>query len=247
MDLFNIEQLSELSDLKKNYYIHDVRIRVNDNVLLLYVLREKVGIKVAPGVTSERQLHNIQKKLAKEYDVNVEIIYVNSESHELLESACLEILNQRFNKIISALYISFINNSVVDIWLASEELTKELKEDIANSINQILKEANLELKNIQWINSIFELPSLLYILKTVKIFQPITLEELLIKITVDFQNISDKWLNGMLDKLRKKKLLSREKVGSYQLTELGLSALPSLASSNSLDIQRALALGGKKW
>ncbi|HCM0829472.1 hypothetical protein HJ170_16905 [Vibrio parahaemolyticus] len=245
--MFSVDKLSELAELKKRFYVSDVRIRYSDNALLLYVPRDKVGSKVTANFTSERQLSNVKKQLSDKYSVDVEVIYKISESNETLESSCFDILNKKFKDVISAFYMSFLNVSTVDLWIAAEELDDKLKEEISNSVNIILSEAELQIRNIQWINPLYELPSAPFVLKELKIRQPISLEELSSALSSEFPVINEKWLNRLLDKLRKKKFVSREKVGLYQLTELGLLSLPSAGSSNSLDVQRALALGRRKW
>jgi len=244
--LFKLNKLEEFPKIQSTHYVSDVRIRQADNALLLYVPRNKVSGKINRDCTSERQLKNLQKKLANKYDLVVEIIYTYPENQENLESACYQILNQRF-KNIKEIYLSFLNESTIDVWIAVDNLTSTIESDITASLNNIVNESSLTLHSIQWVNPVVDLPTYLYILNSLKIHQPIKISRLTEIISKTFSAVNEKWLNKNLDTLRKKKFLIREKTGFYQVSERGLAVLPNQLSSNSSDVQRALALGKRKW
>ena len=245
--MLNLDGLEKDHAIKSKYYVTSVRTKQSDNTLLLYVPLDKVAKKVTSNHTSERQLDNLARKLSIEYSINVEIVYKSTESHEELESGYLFILNNKFKGKILELYISSSSEEEIDVWLATNDENETLKEEISVSLNNIIDESSLKLRSIQWANPAFDLPTLPYILKTIKIHQPIDLKSLAEIITTNYPSANNKWINRSLDKLRKSKFLIREKSGYYQLCEQGLVAVPSQASSSSSDVVRALALGKRKW
>lgn len=92
-----------------------------------------------------------------------------------------------------------------------------------------------------------DLPSSIFILRLVKIKQPINISGLEILLKEDYPSIHEKWINRQLDGLRKKKFIIRTKSGQYTLTSLGLVIVPAGTNNNSSDIERALELGKRKW
>lgn len=92
-------------------------------------------------------------------------------------------------------------------------------------------------------------PGRLTLLTTIKIGQPIAVEELHRRvIELGFGVDSVKWLSHQLDALRKDGLVLRSAEDSmYRLTQNGISVLPAAKGRTSTDVQRCLALARRRW
>lgn len=245
--MVDIEKVKHILSDKKYNFIDDVRYRPSDDVILLYVPQEKILDKSKKGYTSNRQLEFIKKKIVETYGITAEVIVTQSEDHIDLEAGVFQILNRKFDDKVLALYLSFSGVDVVNVWIDIEGLNQELLEDIERHLRDILAEANILVNAISWISTESEVPTLATILREIKINQPIELNGLLELLHEDYSSVSDKWLNRKLDQLRKKGFLRREKNGCYVLTALAIATVPAGTRYTSSDIERALALGKRKW
>ena len=245
--MVDIAKVQKYFEGKKYDFIVDIRHRPSDDVILLYVPQEKILEKSKKGYTSHRQLEFIKKKIAEEYEMTAEVVVTQSEDHFDLEAGVFQILNRKFDDKVLALYLSFSGEEVVNVWIDVVGLNQGLLDDIEGHIRSILEEANIIINAINWTSTESELPTLAAILRETKINQPIDIKRLLDLLHEDYASISDKWLNRKLDQLRKKGFLRREKNGCYVLTALAIASVPAGTSYTSSDIERALALGKRKW
>lgn len=245
--LLDTDEIMESIDGRLRKFISDVRFRPSDEAILLYVSREKISEKVQTGFTSERQMENLKKRLKNKLSKNVEVIFTLLETHQGLEDAFHQMINHRFKGEVLSFYMSFVNEKNVNAWIEVTESGKEIKEEIERYYLKMLEEAELLSGFIQWIDSSCELPSLPWLLRFLKVRQPINLSCLVKVVSNDYPAISKKWLSHKLDRLRKKDLIMREKSGNYVLTSKALSVVPAGAKYTSSDIDRALALGRRKW
>jgi len=245
--LSDIKKVKKYLEDKKYDFIVDVRHRPSDDVILLYVLQKKILQKARKGYTSNRQLEFIKKKISEEYGANAEVVVTQSEDHFDLEAGVFQIINLKFDDRVIALYMSFNSEKCVSLWLDVVGLNQELLEDIEKHLRSILAEANVLVNAISWTSTESDMPTFPAILREIKICQPIDLDGLLEILHKNYISISDKWLNRKLDQLRKKGFLRREKNGFYVLTALALASIPAGTRHTSSDIERALALGKRKW
>lgn len=245
--MFDIAKLQKYLEGKKYDFIIDIRHRPSDDVILLYIPQEKILEKSKKGYTSNRQLEFIKKNIAKEYEMTAEVVVTQSEDHFDLEAGVFQILNRKFEDKVLALYLSFGGDEVVNVWIDVVGLNQELLDNIEEHLRSILAEANIIVGAISWTSTESEFPTLAGILREIKINQPIELQKLLDLLHEDYASISDKWLNRKLDQLRKKGFLRREKNGCYVLTALAIASVPAGTRYTSSDIERALALGKRKW
>ena len=228
-------------------YVSNIRIRASDETILIYVPREKLAAKVSPGFTSLRQLGNLKKILSKRYSSLVEVIFTESESHKELESGFFQLLKRRFDHKVVSFYVSFVDEGEVDTWVECLELTDELKSEVEEYLEDLLKGASLKLANVNWLESSLEMPSTPVLLRLVKPSQPIDINKISILLKKTYPGIEEKWLKNKLDSLRRKQLLIWQRPGLYALTSLGLSLVPTGARRSSSDVSRALDLGRRKW
>jgi len=156
----------------------DVRLRPSDETIMLYVPQERVAPIVRTGFTSLRQLKGLSKKLAEKFGGRSEVILVQDEAQQELESGFYQMLNRKFNDQIVSLYISFRDESVVDAFIEVSELNDGLQREIETHYKNILEEAALRLGDLQWLESPSNLPSLIALLRSLKALQPIDLQGL---------------------------------------------------------------------
>lgn len=246
--MLDIKDVQEFVKSINSIFNFDVRLRPSDDTVMLYVPQSSVATNVKPGFTSFRQLNNLKKKLAEEYSVNSEIIFVQNDAQQELESGFYQILNRKFNDQIISLFTSFSEESKVDAYIEVEELTESLQREIEDHFASLLNEAELQLGVMQWLDSPADLPGLIVLLRRLKALQPVDLSGITENIQENYSSVTDKWVSHKLDQLRKKGFLLRQKsTGTYVLTDKALKVIPAGARRTSSDIDRALALGKRKW
>lgn len=246
--MLNIEGIKSYLVSKKKNYVTDVRIRSSDETIMLYVSQDRISSKVKSGLTSFRQLNNLKKAITQKFSRNAEVILFQNDAQKELESGFYQILSRKFDGQIISLYISFRDKFVVDGFIEVANLTAQLQTEISEHFNSILKDAELQLGSLYWLDSPADFPTIVALLRVLKVLQPVSLKELTVEIQKDYGSVSDKWLNHKLDQLRKKGFILRQKINStYVLSGDALRVIPAGARRTSSDIERALALGRKKW
>lgn len=245
--MLNTEEIQEYVKGQNVPFDLKVRLRPSDETIMLYVPQIRVGQKVENGLTSIRQLNNLKKHLFEKYAKPVEIILIQEESQQDLESGFFQILNRKHQDRIVSLYTSFRDGAVVDAFIEVSELGETLQQDIAANFENILKDAAFQLGSLQWLNSPSELPTLIVLLRSLKKLQPINLSNLTVEMQASYKSVTERWINHKLDQLRKKGLILRQHNELYVLTDNALRAIPATNRRTSSDIDRALALGRRRW
>lgn len=245
--LFKLDEVKEYLKEKKHDFIVDVRYRPSDDMILIYIPQEKIVEKARKGFISHRQLVFLEKQISSTHGKSVDIVVMQGEGHQELETGLYQILNRKFNDKIIALYISFVGERRVNAWIEIDKSIEGVREEIHGHLLNILGEANIELDAVSWVITQAELPSMFALLRKIKVHQPANLQELERILLQDYSSASDKWLNNKLDLLRKKGLVRREKNGCYVLSAMALTIIPAGTRYSSSDIERALALGKRKW
>lgn len=228
-------------------YVIDVRIRAYDEVILLHIPREKVAPKVKKGFTSLRQIKNLQKHLGEHFSTTVDVIFVKSEAHSDLEAGFFQLLNRRFNNQLKSFYISFSGEKMIDLWIEVQGLDGLLETRILDYLSDLITGADLVIGNIQWTGTKTNLPSIPALLRLIKTLQPVEVGALSESLKENYDSVDEKWLKKNLDNLRRKGALHWQKPGSYTLTADSLAFVPAGTRRSSSDIDRALALGRRKW
>lgn len=246
--LINIDEIKSYLASKKKTYVADVRIRPSDETVMLYVSQDRISSKVHSGLASLRQLNNLKKDITQKFSRNAEVILFQNDAQKELESGFYQILNRKFDGQIISLYISFRNQSVVDGFIEVANLTEQLLTEISKHFNSILEDADFQLGSLYWRDSPADFPTVVALLRVIKVLQPVTIKELIVEVQKNYSSVSDGWLNHKLDLLRKKGFILRQKINNtYVLSGEALRVIPAGARRNSSDIERALALGRKKW
>ncbi len=235
--------------IKKQYtnFTFEVRIRPSDETIMLYIPQDNLGKIVGKKQTSIRQLNNLKTKLTDQFSKNSEFIFIQDSFQQDLEASFFQMLNRKFDRNIISLYTSFHGDAAVDAFIEVGQLNENLQQDIESHFKKILSDASLNLGVLHWPDSPL-LPAVNVLLRIIKTTQPVKLDEILKKIDPSYKSVSNKWLNHKLDHLRKKGFVKRQKsTDTYVLTDKALQVIPAGARRASSDIERALALGKKKW
>ena len=246
--LSNRISVEEYIQKKKWTSISEIRLRPSDGAIMLYIPQSKLAPRVSKEHTSLRQLNFIKRDLADAYSTSVDIILFRDDGHLELEAGFNQILNRKFKGSIVSLFLSFRHESLVDAFIEVSGMSTLLQNEIAVFFRSVLKGAEIQLGEIHWLESPLSLPTSIAILRMIKELQPLSLGELAAEIRVSYKSMTDKWLANKLDRLRKNGLVIWQKNNkTYVLTKEALSVVPAGARSTSSDIDRALALGKRKW
>lgn len=245
--MLNQPPIPKFDELRAEYFISDFVIRSSDEVMVLYVPKDKVSNKAQKGFVSLKQLDNLQSKLEREFDVSTEIVLLDSDSLIKVGEGFVVLLKTTFQDIITDAQVSFLNAHNVSVTIELTEFVESSKKEAVKAfLKAILTPAQIELQTLQWDE--IELPSLIQILTSTKKLQPVKLDSLQKYLSEDYPKLQMNWLNKQLDKLIKKRALVREsEAETYVITALGLNVLPKTANRNNSDIVRALDLGKRKW
>lgn len=246
--MFEVNEIKAYLGAFRYDFVKDVRIRSYDSAVLLYVPRERIAPVVKKGLTSLRQLTNLKQRLSSQFSTSVEIVFIQSDSHVKLESAFFQLLNISFNDQVKSFYISFVKDEkTVDSWIEVIRLSDELKSQILDKYLELLNCEDLSLGNVYWFGTENELPTIPVLLRFIKTMQPVEIDVLTDRLKTDYRCVDKEWLGRVLDNLRRKGVVHWQKPGAYTLTAASLAIIPAGMRRSSSDIDRALALGRRKW
>lgn len=203
----------------------------------------------ARGQISPRQMKLIQNAAKKEIGLQIEWIVTPSQKTSSMEAALQELLNSRFPESVSAVFFSPLKTAPVSVWLErnpKDESRPELAA-LRAVVEQFLKLYDVT-ELLVMDGDTVDSPTNPMIMRRLKVVAPATREQLADALRAAGSTIPDlRWLQSKLDALRKEGLIVRSKTGEYCLTELGLGVVPHGRNRSSSDVERALALGRRKW
>ena len=210
---------------------------------------DRIADLAGKGLISPRQMKLIQSSVAKELGLQIEWVVTPSQRTSAMEAALNELLEGKFPGVVSAVFISSPRTAPVSVWIERNPKDESRPELAALEcvIGQFLKLYDIADPLVTDGDSV-DLPSNPVILRKLKVLAPITTQRLAEALRAAGSTVPDlRWLQSKLDTLRKHGLLIRSKAGEYCLTELGLGAVPHGPNRLSSDVERALALGRRKW
>jgi hypothetical protein len=216
---------------------------------VLFVPGDRVAAKTGKGMTSHRQMKLLQQAAKHELGLDVEWIVTPGQQAAALEAALQQLIEAHHPGAVGAVYISSPKVVPVSVWV-------ETKANAQNppqlAVLKALVEKFLKLYDIAdplvMYGDSENLPSNPTILRKLKIHAPLTTEQLAGFLVSSRSVIPNaRWLQTRLDALRKRGLVVRSPEGQYSLTEFGLEIVPYGKTRSSSDIERALALGRRKW
>lgn len=245
--MLDLCEIKEYIKTKKYVFITDVRFRPSDDTILIYISHNMVIEKVKTGFTSRRQIEYIKKNISNLFGKIVDVIFIKTEEQQNIEEEIYHELNQTFDEKVISLYLTFSGDNQIDAWVEVENLNDDFKTIIEKYLTIVLDERDFSLNVISWVNSLLELPTLPYLLRMIKTHQPIEMRGLLELLNEEYSSISYIWISRKLEQLMQKGLIQRDRNGSYVLLSAALSLIPAGTRYTSSDIERALALGKRKW
>jgi hypothetical protein len=191
----------------------------------------------------------LRNQILKKFGLSIEWVITQGELVATIESALLKLLQDRFPGVISSAIVSSLHVYPVSVWLEATPGAKVLPSIAA--VSEVCKEL-LKVFGVKSLSVVYadseELPSNPMILRCLKKHAPITGDHLAKKLKLEGLTIPDpRWLHKKLDTMRRNGLLVWLKGEKYSLTELALSVVPYGKTRNSSDVERALALGRRKW
>ncbi|AJJ18264.1 hypothetical protein NUF47_003398 [Yersinia enterocolitica] len=242
------EKITKILEDKKASYISSFRFNEISGSILLEIPLDTVRDTATGGFTSKRQINNLVKLLENELDKSIIVSFRQSKTWNDLEAGLRALLIKLYQDKINDLVISSTNQTSSIVWVfINIAIDDETKKDIENFISNYLSNALIILDAINFIFPKKQEPSSLAILRTIKIESPVLIEKLFNYLVYrDFYIPSEKWLSARLDVLRKKGFIIRNIDGSYALSGLGLSVVPSTTSKSSSDIERILSLAKRR-
>lgn len=250
MDLANIKNLKAYLEAKKITFATELHVRPNSDTVLISVPESAVGKTSAENLTSHRKLTFLKAKIASDLKITVEFLLVRDNIQNQIESGLNALIASKFPKVIKEAFLSFNSDGVYDAWLElveGAESDAESRAEFRSAFEKYLKNFDVKLGVLRTADE-FELPTLTQILRAAKRLAPVKADALFDAVqTLGIKAPSASWIERKLDILRKRKLLIRFMDGSYSLTEAGLSTVPHSKNRSSSDIERALALGRRKW
>lgn len=215
----------------------------------LCVPGERIANLAGQGQISHRQMKLIKTAAKKECGLDIEWVVTPNERTNAVETALLELLATRFPGAVNAVFISSLKSEPVSVWL-DRNTQNEAPPDLSalrEVVEQLLKLYGV-VTFLVMDGAGADTPTNPMILRRLKIVAPATTEQLAEALSAAGATIPQaRWLQSKLDTLRKQGFVVRSNTGAYCLTELGLSLVPHSRNRNSSDIDRALALGRRKW
>lgn len=245
-----ITRLKEFLALKGIDFVSEIRAsRTPPFDFVLCVPGDRIAQLAGEGQISRRQMKLLQTAAKKECGLDVGWIVTPSEKTNAVETALLELLASRFPTAVNAVFISSLKSEPVSVWLdrnPANEAPPELS-SLREVVEQFLKLYRVAAVLVMD-GASADTPTNPMILRRLKIIAPATTKQLALALTAAGATIPQaRWLQSKLDTLRKQGLVVRANNGEYCLTELGLSLVPHSQTRTSSDIDRALALGRRKW
>jgi hypothetical protein len=248
-DSSRIDELKQFLADKTFGFISEIRPSYSGKFhFTIFVSADRVSRRAGKGLTSEAQLSLVARAIKEELDLEIQWVITPSDQADALEAALRKLIEQRYPHAVASIYISSPKIAPVSVWV---EMRREVERlPTQNALETIVKEFFdlFDVKEVAVICESDHVPTDPMILRRIKKSAPVKISEL----AGDFQAQgfvipNERWLNSRLDRLRKKGLLIRSAEGTYVLSEAGTRTVPHNRNRSSSDIERALALGRRKW
>lgn len=252
LGLHKLEQVRSFLKRRRANFFVDLRLRPSDGTVLATVPSASIEKRAGKGKTSLRQLQYIRKAIDKELGINLEFLVSMGEELGTLESGLRLLLESRFPNDVADCFISLSRARLVDVWIDLAHplsvVSSDKMKQLSRAISDYFKLYEMEIGHIDWGGMEKEPPSPVAILRAIKKAAPAPVHTIK-RLLEDggFSIPSASWIERKLDVLRKQNTVLRQENGSYVLTDIGLRSVPHGAYRSSSDIERALALGRKKW
>jgi len=246
----NITSIVALLNSNNVNNITDIKYVPDSNMIFISIPSSDVSSTAEKGKISTRQINIIKKQISDKFQIAAEFIIFIDQNHKKIEDGLNVLLKGKYSEFNVEAIISFISYNRADIWVNGDDnkMTQQLFSKISQDIKIYLTIFNISINNIFKNVSEKVTPSSVVIIKIIKKYSPVTLQNIMSKLNdLNYFIPSHDWISSQLDTLRKKGYVIWQENNTYVLTHKGIDVLPSLKSPQSSDIDRILEIGRKKW
>lgn len=217
--------------------------------VVVFVPASELAASVSGGKTSRRQLIYLSKAVLRETGVRVSFVITQADSLLDLEAGLSVLVRKAIRNQEAHAFLFASSSGSTDIWIDGPVVVGPDQEKVAELVRQVaaeyLNNAGFVLHEVYWRG--VSVPTTPMVLRAVKIVQPTTSDQVGQELDRQgFPGVPARWVRNQLDRLRRQALIQWEN-GLYALTAQGLSLLPVSKGGRSSDVERALALGRRKW
>ncbi|HPE80755.1 MAG TPA: hypothetical protein PKZ35_12185 [Gammaproteobacteria bacterium] len=245
--MLNKDSIESFLAQRRATYVAKIKIRQNDDVVLLTVPVENIGRTSGAGKTSKRQLTYLTKAISEEFGAEAVIIYDQGDQFSQIETALCAALKKQYGEHIASVVLSLESMDRAVAWIECQSDDSPTGE-IEKLVSEFMSLMGVEKVDVHFLYEADQTPSLVVVLRTVKTAQPCKIQDIRSAlIEKGYPLLREEWIQGKLDLLRKKEVIVRQNDGSYCLSQLGLMVTPHGTYRSSSDVERALALGRAKW
>lgn len=192
----------------------------------------------------------LERRASAEIDAEVTVNQLASIRDSVIEGALFTLLEFALQPQLVDVVVSFPTGDTAEVVVLVDNLiaiNDEKQRDVRRKAIDFLRQYNRKLEKLFFSELVDRLPSAYQILRNAYILAPVALMDLFnALIDSGYPPASERWLNRQLDDLLRKKMVAWEK-NLYTVTGLGIGMLPAGRGKSSADVQRALALGKRKW
>ena len=203
-------------------------------------------------------LSRLRKHLEKIAGQTVSLVISEGDITAGLENALLALLASNTPGIVQKVFISSLRSKEIDVWVVPSASRRSLSPKVVSRIRttcvKFIEASDHALRDLCILQESPPLPSLLAILRAIKIGQPLDANAISERLSnAGFALETGRWLGNRLDELRHKGFVRflaarrSDEAHKYALTSKGLDSVPTSLSSSSSDVQRALDLGRRRW
>ncbi len=247
MDSKNAQKIRQwFSDRKFTKHI-SVIDGSSDGEVIVFISASHVGQKISVDKTSRRQLSHLKRIAERELGLRVDFRITDDECEADIESGITALFHKAWQRSDVKVYLSVSLDKYADLWIDAPPMSiaGKVSTDINNTVKEYLENVGLVLHKIYLYGAL--VPYTAIVLRSVKVLQPTTAEEVEKYLAKrGFKKVPIRWIKSQLDRLRKKNLITWSNE-TYSITYAGLSSLPIIRGRSSSDIERALALGKRRW
>lgn len=190
---------------------------------------------------SDRKLKMIREAVLKSgYNVNFVIVEEKDEDNHI---DLRILLNRRYDDKIRNAFLTRAPNAKWNVWIEIDYMVDdELQSSIQSTVRDYMRLCELTVGDIIFIGNV-NYPTFTAILRTLRTLAPASPENLREALRQRGFFVPDQmWLNRVLDRIRKARLVVRRKDGRYFLSGRSLSSLGTSKGREGADVRRALAV-----
>lgn len=219
----------------------------SDGEVIVFVSASHMGQKASENKTSTRQLAHLKRIAERKLELCIDFRITADVCVADIESGITALFHKVLQLSDVKVFLSVSLDEHADLWIDAPPISipEKVSTDIRNKVKEYLENVGITLHEIYLYGAL--MPSTAMVLRSVKVLQPATSEEVAKYLAKrGFQKVPIRWVKSQLDRLRKKDFITWSNE-TYSITYAGLSSLPIVRGRSSSDIERALALGKRRW